>query len=157
MRSKIHMCQWQIVPLIASFLLDVINQWLNSNWFKADLASDYCLTTSNQKEGLRRQGPGLLDGIFWSFCCKVWKQSDAILGGKNTPVLEPFEKKDSSHVLLLGTVNGELKILQNCSKNRFWGKRMTTYRRWQQQQKQQQFIHLSNNLGLCYPQLAELF
>ena len=27
----------------------------------------------------------------------------------------------------------------------------------QQQQQQQQFIQLSNNLSLCYPQLAELF
>ena len=27
----------------------------------------------------------------------------------------------------------------------------------QQQQQQQQFIQLSNELGLCYPQLAELF
>ena len=36
------------------------------------------------------------------------------------PPLEPFENKDSSLVLLLlGTVNGELKLLQNRSKNRF--------------------------------------
>ena len=27
----------------------------------------------------------------------------------------------------------------------------------QQQQQQQQFIQLSNELGLCYPQLADLF
>ena len=27
----------------------------------------------------------------------------------------------------------------------------------QQQQQQQQFIQLSNELGLCYPKLAELF
>ena len=40
-------------------------------------------------------------------------------GGKIAPALEPFQKKDSSLVLLLyGTVNGELKFIQNRSKNR---------------------------------------
>ena len=35
-------------------------------------------------------------------------------GGKITLALEPFQNKDSSLVLLLlGTVNGELKMLQN--------------------------------------------
>ena len=55
--------------------------------------------------------------IFWPFCCKVWKQSDAIFWGKIAPALEPFQNMDSALVLLLlGKVNGELKILQNCSK-----------------------------------------
>ena len=64
--------------------------------------------------------------IFWPLCCKVWKRSDAILGGKIAPALEPFQNKDSSLVLLLyGTVNGELKFIQNRSKNHFWGKRTT--------------------------------
>ena len=41
-------------------------------------------------------------------------------GGKITLALEPFQNKDSSLVLLLlGTVNGELKIFQNCSKTAF--------------------------------------
>ena len=36
--------------------------------------------------------------------------------GKIAPALEPFQNKDSSLVLLLlGTVNGELKIFQNRS------------------------------------------
>ena len=41
--------------------------------------------------------------------------------GKIPPALEPFQNKDSSLVLLLlGIVNGELKLLQNRSKKRFW-------------------------------------
>ena len=49
-------------------------------------------------------------------------------GETNAPALEPFLNKDSSLVLqLLGTVNGELKLLQNRSKKRFWGKRTTIY------------------------------
>ena len=68
--------------------------------------------------------------IFWPLCCEVWKRSDAILGGKIAPALEPFQNKDSSLVLLLyGTVNGELKFIQNRSKNRFWGKRTTIHYR----------------------------
>ena len=64
--------------------------------------------------------------IFWPLCCEVWKRSDAILGGKIAPALELFQNKDSSLVLLIyGTVNGELKFLQDRSKNRFWGKRTT--------------------------------
>ena len=40
--------------------------------------------------------------------------------GKIPPALEPFQNKDSSLVLLLlATVNGELKLLQNRSKKRF--------------------------------------
>ena len=56
--------------------------------------------------------------ICWPFCCKVWKRSNVIFWGKIAPALmEPFQNKDSSLVLLLlGTVNGALKILQNCSK-----------------------------------------
>ena len=68
--------------------------------------------------------------IFWPLCCEVWKRRDAILGGKIAPALEPFQNKDSSLVLLLyGTVNGELKFIQNRSKNRFWGKRTTIHHR----------------------------
>ena len=68
--------------------------------------------------------------IFWPLYCEVWKRSDAILGGKIAPALEPFQNKDSSLVLLLyGTVNGELKFIQNRSKNRFWGKRTTIHHR----------------------------
>ena len=29
-----------------------LTKWLNNNWFKADLVSDYCLTTTNQKEAI---------------------------------------------------------------------------------------------------------
>ena len=66
--------------------------------------------------------------FFRPFCCEVWKRSHAIFRGKIAPALEPFENKDSSLVLLLlGTVNGELKLLQNRSKNRFCGERTTTY------------------------------
>ena len=44
-------------------------------------------------------------------------------GKKIAPVLEPFQNKDSSLVLLLlGTVDGELKLLQNRSKKCFWRK-----------------------------------
>ena len=58
------------------------------------------------------------------FFCEVWKQSDAIFWGEIAPALEPFQTKDSSLVLLsLGTVHSELKILQNCYKNYFYGKR----------------------------------
>ena len=61
--------------------------------------------------------------IFWPLCCEVWKRSDAILGGKIAPALEPFQNKDSSLVLLLyGTVNGELKFIQNRSKTAFEAK-----------------------------------
>ena len=46
-----------------------------------------------------------------------------ILGGKIAPALEPFQNKDSSLVLLLyGTVNGELKFIQNRSKTAFEAK-----------------------------------
>ena len=41
-----------------------------------------------------------------------------------------LQDMDSTLVLLLlGTVNGELKILQNRAQNRFLGKRTTIYRR----------------------------
>ena len=48
------------------------------------------------------------------FSCEVSKQSDAIFWGKIAPALEPFQSMDSAIVLLLlGTVKGELEILQN--------------------------------------------
>ena len=31
--------------------------------------------------------------IFWPLCCEVWKRSDAILGEKIAPALEPFQNK----------------------------------------------------------------
>ena len=46
--------------------------------------------------------------------------SGGVGGGGIAPALEPFQNKDSFLVLiLLETVNGKLKILQNRSKNRF--------------------------------------
>ena len=58
--------------------------------------------------------------IFWPLCCEVWNRSDAFFGGKIAPALEPFQNFDSSLVLLIhGTVNGELKLLQNRSKTAF--------------------------------------
>ena len=41
------------------------------------------------------------------------------LGGKIAPALEPFQNKDSPLSFYQGTVNGELKFIQNRSKNRF--------------------------------------
>ena len=80
---------------------------------------------------LRGLAPGRLNGfsigryeknreLFDFYAAKFLKRSDAILGGKIAPALEPFQNKDSSLVLLIyGTVNGELKFLQDRSKNRF--------------------------------------
>ena len=81
---------------------------------------------------LRGLAPGRLDGFSIGRYEKNRKSFDlyaakfesgamrAILGGKIAPALEPFQNKDSSLVLLLyGTVNGELKFIQNRSKNRF--------------------------------------
>ena len=55
-----------------------------------------------------------------TFMLRSLKAERAILGGEIAPALEPFHNKDSSLVVLLyGTVNGELKFIQNRSKNRF--------------------------------------
>ena len=90
---------------------------------------------------LRGLAPDLLDGfsigryekkrdVFDLFAVKFESRAMPFYGEKNAPALEPFQNKDSSLVLqLLGTVNGELKLLQNCSKKRFWGKRTTIYHR----------------------------
>ena len=43
--------------------------------------------------------------------------------------LATFSLPSSLRSLLLGTVNGELKLLQSRSKNRFWGKWTTIYHR----------------------------
>ena len=68
--------------------------------------------------------------IFRPLCCEVWKRSNVIFWGNIAPALGPFQNKNSSFVLLLlGTVNSELKLLQNGSKNRFWGKRTTIIHR----------------------------
>ena len=40
-------------------------------------------------------------------------------GKKIAPALEPFQNKDSPLSFYQGTVNGELKFIQNRSKNRF--------------------------------------
>ena len=43
MRSKIHMCQPETVPLIAFFLLDVVNQLVNGFWLaRMNLATHSC-------------------------------------------------------------------------------------------------------------------
>ena len=55
-----------------------------------------------------------------TFLLRSLKVERCDFGRKITSALEPFQNKDSSLVLLLlGTVNGELKILQNHPKNRF--------------------------------------
>ena len=59
MRSKIHTCQSETFPLIAS-----LTKWLNNNWFKEDLVSVYCLTTSNRK---RSPEWSFFENAGWSF------------------------------------------------------------------------------------------
>ena len=56
----------------------------------------------------------------WTFLLQRLNGERCDFRGKIAPALEPFQNKDSSLVLLLvyGTVNGELKIVQNRSKNR---------------------------------------
>ena len=55
-----------------------------------------------------------------TFMLRSLKAERCDFGGKTAPALEPFLNKDSSLVLLLyGRVNGELKFIQNRSKNRF--------------------------------------
>ena len=122
-----------------------LNKWLNSNWWrrlgKRLLFNDIQSKRGNQRTGFWLARVNLATHssrsntvgepwIFWPLCCEVWKRSNAILGGKIAPALEPFQNKDSSLVLLLyGTVNCELKFIQNRSKNRFWGKRTTIHHR----------------------------
>ena len=92
---------------------------------------------------LRGLAPGLLDGfsieryeekresfdLFAASLKAEWCDFQ-VFGNIIAPALEPFQKNDSSLVrLLLGKVNGKLKILQNRSKNRFWGERTTIYHR----------------------------
>ena len=58
--------------------------------------------------------------VFDLFAVKFGSRTMPFSGGKNAPALEAFQNKNSSLVFqLLGTVNGELKLLQNRSKKRF--------------------------------------
>ena len=58
-----------------------------------------------------------------TFLLQSLKVGRLIFGEKIAPALEPFQSNDSSLVLLLlGRVNGELKILQNHSKTAFEAK-----------------------------------
>ena len=54
-----------------------------------------------------------------TFMVRSLKTERCDFGGKIAQALEPFQNMDSTLVpLLQGTVNGELKLLQNRSKNR---------------------------------------
>ena len=80
---------------------------------------------------LRGLAPGRLDGFsigryeknrksFDLYAAKFESRAMRFWGEKIAPALEPFQNKDSSLVLLFyGTVNVELKFIQNRSKNRF--------------------------------------
>ena len=72
--------------------------------------------------------PDLFDGFSigrYKQKCESFDLIDAKFKSKvmHAPALEPFQNKDTSLVLLLSeTVNGVLKILQNCSKTVFEAK-----------------------------------
>ena len=88
---------------------------------------------------LRGLAPDILDGfsigryeekreVFDLFAAKFESGAMRFYGEKSLRRWSPFKTGIFSLVLLIeGTVNGELKLLQNRSKNRFCGERTTTY------------------------------